>query len=771
VDPELRELWAKSPTEEGSPGEPLVDHTQHVVRSLVGIMELRPDLPDVVGCDRLWHRTYWACCFHDLGKAASGFQRQVRKDGAIWGQRHEVLSLGFLSWLDLPDDDLLWITAAIASHHRDAAFIRERYGWDLDVEDDELINMANDVPEFWLEPLHRWLREWTNGYIVSQGLRRFGVNPVPFRPLATLDSTPEECRRNIQQFLRRYECLVDELWGRGARHQDVITGLMLRGIVISADRMGSAHAKRLEAVNLDGVDGVLRGMGRGWDELYEHQREAVHKRDVVLTAPTASGKTEAGLLWAVAQRDRVPRLLYMLPYQASINAMQARLSSYVAGQQVGLQHGRALHALYRRLLEDDPEPRRAAAIARREHNLTRLNHPPMRVLTPYQILKACYRLKGYEAILSDLVDGSVIVDEIHSYEATKLAMILSMARHLKRRLGTRWFIMSATLPTLVRDAVSEALEQPCQVRATDDLYASFRRHVLHMVSGDMKDHLDLIVKEAKGSHVLVCCNTVHKAQDIYELLGGGQKDRPYGIELLHGRLNGRDRLDVEGKVERAVPAHAGRSRGPLVVVATQVIEVSLNLSFDVIFTDPAPLDALLQRFGRVNRLPGGELRPVYVFTEPQDGQGVYSGDVVEKTVKLLRRHSGEPIDEAQIQSRIDEIYSGALADEWRREYSEALENFEWTVLDALRPFQSDDKLEDRFYKAFDSVDVLPASFEAQYDRESEEKPIEAGELLVPIRHATLGMLCQKGRARRRRDRIWIVDVPYSDTLGLRVKDV
>ncbi|HMN29281.1 MAG TPA: CRISPR-associated endonuclease Cas3'', partial [Caldilineaceae bacterium] len=125
----MDELWAKSAEKgEGNRPETLAQHTWYVLERLTDFIQLRPELPQQLGAPRLWHILYWAAFLHDFGKAASGFQARLR-GGERWPHRHEVFSLAFLDWLegDWSDEERKWLIAAIASHHRDASVIAEKY--------------------------------------------------------------------------------------------------------------------------------------------------------------------------------------------------------------------------------------------------------------------------------------------------------------------------------------------------------------------------------------------------------------------------------------------------------------------------------------------------------------------------------------------------------------------------------------------------------------------------------------------------------------------
>ena len=102
-------------------------------------------------------------------------------------------------------------------------------------------------------------------------------------------------------------------------------------------------------------------------------------------------------------------------------------------------------------MEREDDPAQAAQQARWRRNLNKLNYPPVRVFSPYQMLKGMYRLKGYEALLSDYHGAAFVFDEIHAYEVERLALILKTIQYLKQCFNARFFIMSATFPSLIKE--------------------------------------------------------------------------------------------------------------------------------------------------------------------------------------------------------------------------------------------------------------------------------------------------------------------------------
>jgi len=155
--------------------------------------------------------------------------------------------------------------------------------------------------------------------------------------------------------------------------------------------------------------------------------------------------------------------------------------------------------------------------------------------------------------------------------------------------------------------------------------------------------------------------------------------------LVHGRFNARDRLRKEAKI--LARTGLGRERAaPVIVVATQVVEVSLNIDLDVLFSDPAPLEALVQRFGRVNRKGRLALAPVYVFSEPDDGQGIYDLRLVRGTLEVLASAAQKPLHEGLVQEWLDEVYRAEdFWQDWEKVYDETAREFRESFLDPLIP--------------------------------------------------------------------------------------
>lgn len=355
----------------------------------------------------------------------------------------------------------------------------------------------------------------------------------------------------------------------------------------------------------------------------------------LVTAPTGAGKTD--FLLRRCQR----RVFYTLPFQASINAMYLRISGDLPDADV-----RRLHAASRLELGQE-----------RDEDVELQSHPgaSVKVLTPYQLASLVFGTPGHEKTALDLEGQDVILDEVHTYDALARAMVVQMVRVLVR-LDCRVHIGTATIPSALADtliAVLGGADAVHRVHLTAETLATFNRHQVYKLS-DEESAQDVLMEAIDAKErVLWIANRVATAQTRYRWFRAQHPEIP--VMLLHSRFKRGDRADLEQKI-----AMFEQREGPCVVIATQVIEVSLDISFDRMITDAAPLDALIQRFGRVNRRRShttmGRLRPVHVVAPPEEDGAIrpYEADVVRASFAALP--DDDVLEEAEVQRLMDQVY-------------------------------------------------------------------------------------------------------------------
>jgi CRISPR-associated endonuclease/helicase Cas3 len=379
---------------------------------------------------------------------------------------------------------------------------------------------------------------------------------------------------------------------------------------------------------------------------------------IIVEAPMGEGKTEAALYlaehlgWSGGHRGAY----VALPTQATSNQMFGRMAEFLERRYLGssvaliLLHGHAsLSAEFQLLLARGRSLVRATEVYGEDESAagvrasTWFTYRKRGLLTPFGVgtidqalLGALQTFHGFVRLFA-LSQKVVIVDEVHAYDCYMSALLERLLEWLGA-LGTSTVLLSATLPPSRRHAlraayargagraipVDEGVPYPrvsWQAGCTGGAVycsASSQTHRdlgLQWVDASAPDADDGVwpLAEAlrtaleEGGCAAVVCNTVARAQQVYRAL---HRCFPANeLDLFHARFLYGER----DSRERRALARFGRSDHSArpfraVLVATQVIEQSLDLDFDLLVSDLAPLDLLLQRAGRLHR-HGGRFRP------------------------------------------------------------------------------------------------------------------------------------------------------------------
>lgn len=729
ISPILNDIWAKSSTGKER-GEVLEEHTYKVLSVLGQLRNRHPFLSGTVGEERLWHWAFWACFLHDLGKSARSFQSYLRNQSSHWHHRHEIFSLAFLQLFEFNEDDFTWIASGIASHHKDFnEIIERRYNLLFEPEDLALEELKNEIDYETLHSLFIWLNQAPKEWII---INEFNGVEIPLMKLEfNIKNFIERIPDTIIGALNSYNNLVRVLSEKPSNNIENQSAIALKGLIIQADHLASANAPKLKKVSFPNSEVLAKRLGMEKTNWRSYQKSASNVTgSIVLSAPTGSGKTEASLLWAHNQQIKsgFPRhLIYILPYQASLNAIYKRFKELIDCE-IALIHGRSLQAIYKELQNEGYKQEKAEIFARRSNDLARLYQPPLWCTTPYQLLRAAYRLPGYEAIWTSITGSLIVIDEVHAYEPSRLGIFIALLSELRERWGIDLCIMTATMPKWLKKILISLVDIDLPI--DENLFRAFKRHKIEIIKGNIfcSQVYQIIQEEILSGHsILIGVNTVKTAQRVNDILNDliGSDN----VMMIHSRFTARDRLTKENKIIEKIKA-SKKNYTPIAVVATQVIEVSLDLDFDTIITEPAPIEALIQRFGRVNRIGKKGIVPVRVLTQSTDYK-VYDKGLVSRAVSVLTRNKNSNIDELNINQWMDEIYFG-IEDKFTNEVQRHKKEFQTSCLASLRAFKSNPFLAEKFDELFDNTEVLPKNLENEFFHLYDKSIIEAKSLLVPI---------------------------------------
>lgn len=421
---------------------------------------------------------------------------------------------------------------------------------------------------------------------------------------------------------------------------------------------------------------------------------------VVIEAPMGEGKTEAALFLTERWNRSLGRCgaYVALPTQANANQMFTRILAYLKGSSYGkttnlsLVHGHAsMSEKYLQLKVRNGQEVDVSATEWFDYRRRGLLSP-FGVGTIDQALLSVIPSKYFYVRLFGLAGKTVIVDEVHAYDLYTSTILDTMLQWLSA-LGSNVILLSATLT----DARCKELIQAYSGTnfPTESAYPritwsagttgsiSFpsanqvgERNTppvkIKWCSSDIISCLnEVIPKLESGGCIAIICNTVRRAQEVYGVINKKTTGTDIEVGIFHAHFMFKDRANTESKCLEKYGKQ--RTAKKSILVATQVIEQSLDLDFDMMISDIAPIDFILQRIGRLHRhtrvRPDAFSIPELWILSPQ-GNGkidfgsseiIYSRYALLKAYALLRNKESIQLPQ-EIRILVEEAYSSQLDD-------------------------------------------------------------------------------------------------------------
>lgn len=377
--------------------------------------------------------------------------------------------------------------------------------------------------------------------------------------------------------------------------------------------------------------GVQKEIEKLWDEPF-----------AILRAPTGAGKTDAAFLWAKHQihdvkPKRADRLVIAMPTRFTANALSVSSAEKLGA--AGLYHS---SAWYQRIKDQKKLSPSEQSLINKEQVLARKLETPVTVTT---IDHLCICLTGtredHHATFFNLAHSCVVIDEADFYDDFTQQNIVTLLRAL-RVLKVPVLLMSATVPESVKDVYGESGFTISEIHEDRSDYERVRCIVKKNGGVEKPDDIaDLLQRALNGEPTIIYANTVRRAQDYYrwfirQFKECSEPQRCKDVVLYHSRFTEPHKADKEAKLVEMLGSdaweHKDGKKPHGIAILTQIGEISVNISADLMISDMCPFDRLAQRVGRLAR-----------FKDRGDGKTNVKGELFVIKPQTIKRETGEPV--------------------------------------------------------------------------------------------------------------------------------
>lgn len=597
------------------------EHTNHLIQRIAELKKYDDRICRVVDNEKgFWDDLKIVCLLHDLGKVSPQFQNKLRR---IVGFRYlqsnlkveiphnyisPVFTIGIYNSLKNDNQRFLSIFFSIAFHH-------DRK---IDFDEKELTQAINELKCF-LEQILSYIKEKIPDYRLEGELKNFYYS-------------------YLKSYLDENNEIIKKV--KSSSYYILLKGLLHR-LDYSASAFLPVETERIQ--NTTQFITKYLNIKYGVNELKTFQKEAEKYREnnIILTASTGSGKTEFALNWLGNDKG-----FYTLPLRVSTNAMYERVCDIFGSDKVGLLHS---DSLFYEIESKDAE------IFSFETTLNKINAArqfslPVTICTADQLFTSVFKYPGYERIYATLAYSKVILDEPQSYSPKTLAMIIRALEEIAQ-LGCKFCYMSATHHPFV----IEKLKNICEIMPPELHQES--KHKISLIDKPISESINgILSKYSESKKILVIGNTVKQSQELYTNL----KEKCINnlrVNLLHSGFIKKHRLSKENQIKTNF-----QKDEPVIWITTQIVEASLDIDYDVLFTEIASLDAIIQRMGRIYRKKGRTISDkdnpnVYIYTKyPSDKHFIYNKEISQFTIEAIEKYNEKILSEEDKQKLMNEVF-------------------------------------------------------------------------------------------------------------------
>lgn len=441
--------------------------------------------------------------------------------------------------------------------------------------------------------------------------------------------------------------------------------VLINGILSLSDWIASDSNVTYEIFDTKNLNNKLENYFKikGYSMAFYQKKAMEISDDIIIQLPTGCYKTETALFWLTNKITN--KVFYILPTVTTVEAMRKRFEEIFNVDEISFSH----HLLQIALAKEDK-------LTTEELFIQKYLLRPLAVTTIDKILLSLMNFHRFTVSEIMLNNATLIIDEIHSYSPFTFSLIIEALKYLKEYHNVKLCIMSATFPSIMKNKVNELKENKFSSLLKDEeieeiYYKKKRTRIKNFYKNKYLDkNIEIIFNLIpQYKKILIVVNTVTKAQNIYEKI----KERANAdilVLLLHSRFIYKHR-DEKQKILEYIEKldRDNKLNTKVILISTQIIEVSLDIDFDVLFTEIAPVDAIIQRAGRINRKDKKDISEIHIFDIENNERGYlpYKKEQIEIARNILNNIE---IKNEKDYLNINENYYNVIEDYYERELRE-----------------------------------------------------------------------------------------------------
>lgn len=529
------------------PNKTIKEHINDLLDNLEILLKL-----EYIQKGRIFDLVKMACIYHDLGKLNEEFQKRVKGKKIKFKEDkevvHNVLSLYFINSSNFENkNDYLKIAHAVLNHHNYCNVF------------DEINNKEE---------------------LIGELLKGFNTHKF---------------KRSIKNKLADKILINDS------------ETIKIKGYLHKCDY--SASAETIVEYKNDFLSNSLDQLLKSWKEKNKEARwNELQKfcldnkeENIIAIAQTGMGKTEAGLLWINDTKG-----FFVLPIKTAINAIYDRIRKDIIrnekiDERLAILHSSSLEYYLRNLNNEVNEKEEIEIL--NYYRVGKQLSLPLNISTMDQIFDFVYKYPKYELKLTTLGYSKIVIDEIQAYGPDLLAYLIYGLEKVSEQ-GGKIAILTATLPPFIKDLLQKNISfKECETSFTTDVI----RHNLKVInkrinSDDIYDKYKENIELNKNNKILVVCNTIKEAQKLYRNLIELIPEKE--LNIFHSKFIKKDRLKKEREIiefGKTYDENGNLDKQSCIWISTSIVEASLDIDFDYLFTELQDLNSLFQRLGRCNR--------------------------------------------------------------------------------------------------------------------------------------------------------------------------